>query len=68
MKIPSPGDVYTKDGVQIDVEYIEFGDVYYRKWPKGVKIQSMLENCRRMPIAEFIEKVKDATLVNPPNA
>lgn len=58
----TPGSRYTKDGISLDVDFVKDGQVYLRRWPKGVESQPMFENCVRVPIADFIEQVQDATM------
>jgi len=55
------GQRYTKDGVSVDVHDVKDGEVYMRKWPKGVEEQPFFQNLIRVPIPVFVEQVKDAT-------
>lgn len=57
-----PGTRYTKEGVSVDIDSVINGEVYVRRWPKGVETQPFFSNCIRMPIAQFVEQVQDATI------
>lgn len=57
-----PGTRYTKDGISVDIDDVKDGEVYIRRWPKGVATQSLFENCMRMTVAQFVEQVQGATM------
>lgn len=57
-----PGTRYTKDGISVDIDSVENGEVYVRRWPKGVVNQPFFANCIRIPIAEFVAQVRGATM------
>lgn len=57
-----PGTRYTKDGISVDIDDVKDGEVYIRRWPKGVTEQPFFANCIRMPVAQFVEQVQGATM------
>lgn len=57
-----PGTRYTKDGISVDIDDVKEGEVYIRRWPKGVTTQPLFSNCIRMPVAQFVEQVQGATM------
>lgn len=57
-----PGTRYTKDGISVDIDDVKDGEVYVRRWPKGVTTQPFFANCIRMPVAQFVEQVQGATM------
>lgn len=56
-----PGTRYTKDGISVDIDDVKDGEVYVRRWPKGVTTQPFFANCIRMHVAQFVEQVQGAT-------
>lgn len=58
-----PGTRYTKDGISVDIDAVKDGEVYVRRWPKGVTTQPFFANCIRMPVAQFVEQVQGATMM-----
>lgn len=57
-----PGMRYTKNGISVEVDCIKDSKVYVRRWPKDVTQQSLFANCIRMPVAEFLEQVRNASV------
>lgn len=62
MSEPKVGSRYTKDGVSIDVHDVKDGEVWVRRWPKGVESQSFFANCIRVPLDVFNREIEGATL------
>jgi hypothetical protein len=60
-----PGTRYTKNGISVDIESVKDGEVYARRWPKGVKSQPLFANCIRLPVKQFVEQVQSATMEQP---
>ena len=56
MKIEK-GMKFRKDGIRIDVHDVKDGEVYFRRWPKGVQDQLFFEGLRRMSLDDFIASV-----------
>ena len=57
-----PGTRFTKNGVSVDIVCVKDGEVYVRRWPKGVDSQPFFANCIRMPIENFVAQVQDAQM------
>ena len=58
-----PETRYTKEGVSVDIDCVKDGEVYVRRWPKGVKSQPFFSNnCIRMTVSRFVEQVQFATM------
>lgn len=57
-----PGTRYTKDGISVDIDDVKDGEVYVRRWPKGVQTQPFFSNCIRLPVSQFVEQVQGATM------
>lgn len=55
-----PGTRYSKNGVELHVDIVKDGKVYYRKWLPGVEEQGFFENLFQAPLDVFVEQTKDA--------
>lgn len=53
-----PGTRYKKNGISVDIDLVKDGEMYVRRWPKGVTTQGFFANCIRMPVDRFIEQVR----------
>lgn len=53
-----PGQRFTKNGIAVDVHKVEGGEVYYRRWPKGVDEMPWCAGLARLPINEFLAEVE----------
>ena len=59
-----PGQRYERDGVYVDIHFIEDGQVFYRRWPRGVTEMGMWDGLGRCPVKvaeREIEGMKEAT-------
>lgn len=54
------GARFTQNGISVDVDSVKDGEVYFRRWPKGVETQAWLDNCHRLPLKQFITAVAGA--------
>jgi hypothetical protein len=61
-RLVRPGMGFTRNGITIKVHFIEDGEVYYQKWPKGVEEQRWFENLSRLPVDEFEKGIEGATV------
>lgn len=58
------GQMFEKNGVQINVHQISDNEVYYQKFDKGINRQLFLENLFRLPLSEFRKGIVGARLLN----
>ena len=47
-----------RNGILIHVHDVKNGEVFFRKWPKGIEKQCLFENLFRMPVDEFEKQIK----------
>jgi hypothetical protein len=55
-----PGQRYIHEGMTIDIHSVENGQVYYRKWPKGVTEMGMWEGLGRCLIEVAEREIEKA--------
>lgn len=56
--MPQIGMRFYKNGIRIDVDFVEDDKVYYRRWPRNVRRQSFFANCFWVSVKKFMSQIQ----------